>query len=99
MDSNVLAVIVVMGSLLSAVYLRLSWLYKWKPTALKSYHDTTHSHSCQAEHGGHMNASIAVSIHPRFQHKHTHGFGRTTQDLGKGKWPNGRKAPGYRMET
>lgn len=91
MDSNVLAVIVVMDSPLSVVYLRLSWLYKWKPTALKSYHDTTHSQSCQAEHEGHMNPSIAVFIHLfklevfSFQHKHTHGFGRTTQDLGKGK--------------
>ncbi len=56
------------------------------------------SHSCQAEHRGHINARIAVSIHPSFQHKQTHGFGKTTQDLGKGKWPNARKAQAIELK-
>ncbi|KAK9963965.1 hypothetical protein ABG768_005176 [Culter alburnus] len=73
-----------MGSLLSVDYLWLSWLYKWKPTAVKSYRDATHSHSCEAEHGGHDNASIAASVQTSLQHKHTHGLGKATQDLGEG---------------
>lgn len=89
-QSSQIAVIVVMGSLLSVDYLWLSCLYKWKPAALKSYRDTTHSHSCEAGHGGHENASIAASVQTSLQHKHTHGPGKSTQDLGEGKWPNGQ---------
>lgn len=70
--------------LMSVDYLCLSRLYKWKPAALKSYRDTTHSHSCQAEHAGHGNTSIAANK-PSAQHTHTH------------TWPwNSHTGPGER---